>query len=81
MKHIARTLAALMLLAMLCPPYINAAGDVTVYLDGSPTPGSLPTLLSGGTSYISLKALADRLGAELSWNAVTRTAVMSCRGL
>lgn len=81
MKHIARTLAALMLLAMLCPPYIKAAGDVTVYLDGSPTSGSLPTLLSGGTSYISLKALADRLGAELSWNAVTRTAVMSCRGL
>lgn len=77
-KPAAAVLAAALLLSS---PAAHAASGPEIYISGRAIESTLPSAIVDGSSYMPIKALADRLGASLSWDPSSRRAELRANGL
>ena len=91
-KHRSRFLSGLLVVAMVAALAIPAAAEmvqlnattgVTIYVDDQKVDprnsqgDQVDALLTGGTTYLPIRALGDALGKDIGWDESTTTAYVS----
>ena len=79
-KTIALLLTVLLLLSMI-PQTAFADQTVTVLFNGSPLTFDVPPVILNGRTMVPLRAIFEALGAEVSWDDASETAIGVRRGV
>lgn len=81
-RLLAATVLAVMLLATSALPTVagTSQGDQTqsphILLNGQDVVSDVPAVIQGGRTYLPLRAIAEALGGEVTWDNDTRTAII-----
>ncbi len=69
-----KKIVALIALVLWMGSYSAYAGDINVVIDGKLIEGD--TILKDGTTYVPLRMVAESMGADVSYDNVTKTAII-----
>ncbi len=62
-------------------PVVQAQQEISVYVNGQKLQFETPPVIIDGTTLVPMRALFEALGAEVSWNDDTQTAIGSKQGV
>lgn len=78
MKNCSKKIISLILVLVLCASLVVptfAAGGVSVYLDNAKMQFDVEPIIVGGRTLVPMRAVLEKLGAEVFWDPVTRSAM------
>lgn len=59
---------------MLCMLSVSANNDISVYVDADPVYFDVPPVIENGRTLVPMRAIFEKLGATVEWDAATQTA-------
>jgi parvulin-like peptidyl-prolyl isomerase len=70
-----------MLVSVFCVPEVFAEEGIPVYIDGVAIKSDVPAQIINDRTMVPLRAIFEALGAEVTWDDATRTAVSNRDGM
>lgn len=80
MKKMVSLLLCFILLLSVCCFRTAAEGDILVYVDGQKVSFDVPPQMINNRTMVPMRAIFEAIGAEVTWDAETRTASSSMNG-